>query len=387
MKSAARALAVLLVATGCGLSAAQGPAATPAAPSPGAAAEQGNAPAKPPAPPAADPQPAPTGPKAEPAQRAADVALVLPLDAPDYARAAGAVRDGFVAAAEAAGWSGRVRVIGHADGGVAGAFDAAAKLGVRMVVGPLVRDDLRALAALDHPLPPTLALNQFDDGTPLPPSMIALPLSFEADARLVANRMRDDLVASVAVIRGDGPLERRFATAFVDAWLAAGGDAPETHRFDASPEALGALRRDLAKSTAQAAMVTLPAAQAALGRSFAPRLPAYATSLVNETMDIAALRDLEGVVFVDIPWLVRPDDPAFAGVPRRDLGSNVLQRLYALGLDAFAVARLLAGGTPDRVDLQGATGRLTLGDSRVFTRSGTLATYRRGQVVPVDGPR
>ena len=387
--SAIRLAAALAIALCCGLSAAQGVPATrgvPTVPNPSLVDDDAPAAAAP-APGVVVVPPALPAAAAEPVKRVADIALILPLAAPDYARAAEAVRDGFIAAATAAGLDARVRVIGHEDGAVAGAFDAAEKLGVRIVVGPLVRDDLRTLAALGRPLPLTLALNQFDDGTALPPSVYALTLSLDADARLRATRMRDDQVPSVAVIRSDSPLERRFAAAFTDAWLAAGGGALETHRFDHAPEALGALRREMAKSTAQAALVTLPGAQAALARSFAPRLAAYATSLVNEAQDVAALRDLEGVVFVDVPWLVYPLDPAFARVARPDLGSNVLQRLYALGLDAFAVAQAFARGLPDKLDLAGATGRLALGDGRLIQRSGALATFRRGQVVPLDGTR
>jgi hypothetical protein len=323
-----------------------------------------------------------------PVQRVADIALVLPLAAPDYARAAEAVRDGFTAAAEAAGFVSRTRVIGHEDGGIAGAFEAAKKLGVRIVVGPLVRDDLRAIVSSAAPdLPVTVALNQLDDGNALPPTMYTLALSIEADARLLARRMRADQVASVAIIGGGGPLEKRFATSFTDAWIQAGGGPPEVFRFDLVPDALGILRRDLAKSTAQAALVTSSGAQAALARSFAPRLPAYATSLVNEPMEASAQRDLEGVVFVDVPWLVRAGDPAFERVPRRDYANNALQRLYALGLDAFAVARAFVDGVPERLELPGATGTLTLGEGRVIAREGAFAVFRRGQVVPWDGTR
>jgi hypothetical protein len=390
MSSAAiRSLAAVALAIVCGWSAAQGPPATPDAPA-GTSPSLADEASQPPAGPATPPQPAEgsTKPAADaPAQPVADIALVLPLASPDYARAAEAVRDGFLAAAQAAGLAHRARVIGHEDGGVRGAFDAAEKLGVRIVVGPLVRDDLRALAASDKPLPLTLALNQFDDGTPLPPSTYALTLSIEADARLLAHRMRDDQVVSVALIGGASPLEKRFATAFIDAWLVAGGGPPEVYAFDRASDALGALRRDLAKSNAQAAVVTLSGAQAALARSFAPRLPAFASSLINEPMERAALADLEGVVFVDVPWLVQPAAAEFAGVPRPDLGPNALQRLYALGLDAFAVARVFVKGVPERLDVPGATGRLTLADGRLIARAGTFATLRRGQVVPADGPR
>lgn len=395
MRSAARLAAALIVALAGSLSWAQDGASYPLPPTvpnpslvdgvapapPGVAAPSAVVAAPPPAAPALSP---PAVPALEPE---ADIALVLPLRSPDYARAAEAVRDGFVAAADAAGLRDRCRVIAHEDGRVREAFDEAVALGVRIIVGPLVRDDLRTVAASDAALPLTLALNQLDDGTPLPPTMYALSLSIEADARVLARRLRADQAYSVALIGGTGPLDRRFAAAFADAWRAAGGGTPETYRFDAAPEALGQLRRDIARSTAQAAVVTLPGAQAALARSFAPRLPAYASSLVNEALDTSALADLEGVVFVDVPWLVRPDDDAFARLRRPDFAGNALQRLYALGLDAFALARTFQRGVPERLDLAGATGRLTLGEGRVLVREGALAMFQQGQVVPVDAAR
>ena len=50
------------------------------------------------------------------------------------------------------------------------------------------------------------------------------------------------------------------------------------------------------------------------------------------------MADLEGVRFIDVPWLVTPDLPTLAKLPRRDTGNVLLDRLYALGLDACRVA-------------------------------------------------
>ena len=108
---------------------------------------------------------------------------MLPLESPDYARAAQAVRAGFLAAARATGQSKRVKVVGHGDGNVLGGFEGARSLGARFVVGPLVRDDVRAVVQSESPLPATLALNQLDDATPLPPELYTLALAVESDAR------------------------------------------------------------------------------------------------------------------------------------------------------------------------------------------------------------
>jgi hypothetical protein len=316
-----------------------------------------------------------------------DIALVLPLDSPDYARAATAVRDGFLAAAQAAKAADRCRVIAHDDKGVLGAFEAAKALGASVVVGPLVRDDLRRLAESRDALPLTLALNQLDDAAVLPPHVYTLALSVEGDARALARRMRDGGATTVAVIGDDSPISRRFAAAFHGEWLLAGGGPTESIRFDARPAGLTALRATLSKSNASAAVLALDGPDAAVARSFAVRIPVYAISLVNQPHAPAAMADLEGVRFIDVPWLVTPDVPTLAKLPRRDTGNVLLDRLYALGLDAFEVARAFVRGVPERLEIAGATGQLTLAEGRHFVRDGVLAEFRRGQVVPADAPR
>ena len=312
---------------------------------------------------------------------------MLPLDSPDYARAATAVREGFLAAARAANAADRCRVIAHDDKGVLGAFEAAKALGAAVVVGPLVRDDLRRLAESPHTLPLTLALNQLDDAAALPPQVYTLALSVENDARALARRMRDGGATTVVVIGNDSPISRRFAAAFHGEWLLAGGGPTESVRFDARPDGLTALRATMAKSNASAAVLALDGPDAAVARSFVLRVPVYAISLINQPHESAAKADLEGVRFIDVPWLVTPDLPTLAKLPRRDTGNVLLDRLYALGLDAFQVARAFVRGVPDRLEIAGATGQLTLAEGRHFTRDGVLAEFRRGQVVPVDAPR
>ena len=59
---------------------------------------------------------------------------------------------------------------------------------MRVAVGPLVRDDLKALALADADLPWTIALNQLDDATPMPPAIYTFPLTVESDGRTLAQR-------------------------------------------------------------------------------------------------------------------------------------------------------------------------------------------------------
>jgi outer membrane PBP1 activator LpoA protein len=336
----------------------------------------------PPGAPPAVPLPAPA-----PVHGNLDIALVLPLQAPAYARAADAVRTGFMAAAQAAGVTDRCVVVGHGRDGVIGAFDNARAKGVLVIVGPLVRDDLKTLAIAGGAWPTTIALNQLDDGTPLPPNFYSLALAVESDARVLARRALADGARSVMVVEGESPLMHRLATAFTTARVADGGAVPDDFAIDTSFGSLADLRRALARHTPDAVLLAVDGDRAALVKSFVGAIPAYASGLVFERPAAATARDLDGIRIVDLPWILTPDAPALAQLPRRDFNSDALTRLYALGLDAFRVAEAFVHGTGQALEFDGAIGHLALDAQRVFQREGTLGIYRDGQLVPLEAAR
>ena len=81
-----------------------------------------------------------------------------------YARAAEAVRAGLPGRGGRPPAGGATRVFAHGDDGVLTAFEAAQRAGARVIVGPLLRDDLKIVAAMALDLPFTIALNQLDEG-------------------------------------------------------------------------------------------------------------------------------------------------------------------------------------------------------------------------------
>jgi hypothetical protein len=114
----------------------------------------------------------------------------------------------------------------------------------------------------------------------------------------------------------------------------------------------------------------------------------FATSLVNGgnpkvSPSAAALaHDLEGVRFVDMPWLLQPDHPAVMIYAKPDLAlSPDGARLYALGIDAYRVATAWSNGET-KFDIDGVTGRLRLdrhGGPRV-ERVPSSAIFRNGAI-------
>jgi outer membrane PBP1 activator LpoA protein len=240
------------------------------------------------------------------------------------------------------------------------------------------------LAIADATIPWTIALNRLDDSTPLPPAIYTLPLAVESDARVIARRMQMDGARAVDVVASDPPLMKRMAVAFTGEWITGGGAAPAALRFDPSPEALTALRRSLARAPPDAVVLAVDGNEAALAKPFIGALPAYASGLLFERPDPAVVRDLNDVRIVEVPWLVTPDAPELAGFARRDFGSAALERLYALGIDAFRVSQAFGDDPPQRFELEGATGQITLIDGRQFIREGRFGVYRDGRLLPLD---
>jgi len=354
--------AAIALALACGLSAlsaAQSPAASDAAPEASAAAA-----------PVVDARVEPV-----------PIVLVLPLTSAVYGRAAEAVQAGFLAAAEAA--KAKPKVIGHGDDDVVGAFAKAKAAGAKVIVGPLVRDDLKVLVAAGLELPPTIALNQLDEGVALPENVYALTLTIDGEARQLARRARDDGATKVVVIASDTPRQQRFASAFNAEWILAGGGAPVMFRFDPAPDVLRLMRRELVKTPVDAALLAVDATDAALAKPYVGTILSYTSSQVNERQPPEALRDLDEVRFVDMPWLVDPDAAAFADLRRPDYPNTTLDRLHALGVDAFHVAAAFAAGPPAKLEFDGATGHLSLDATRQFVREGRLMQFRAGRIVPV----
>ena len=324
---------------------------------------------------------APPPPKALPAATG-PIALVLPVNSSTYGRAASAVKAGFLAAAAIS--NDQPLVVEHGDGEVEAAFRQARASGARVIVGPLVRDDVRTIAADGINAPLILALNQLDDGARLPPNMFTLTLAVESDARQLARLARDSGAMTMAVVGADTPLQKRFASAFVDEWLLAGGTAPVMLHFDRSPDMLALLKRELARRQVDAVVLAVDGPDAALAKPYLGTATTYAGSTANDRPSREAVRDLEDVRFVDIPWVATPDAPEFARIPRPDFPNATLDRLYALGIDAFRVAQLLADGRLDHIELDGATGHLSLDSTRQFTRDARAMQFKGGQIVPLS---
>lgn len=317
------------------------------------------------------------------------VALLLPLNAPDFAAPADAVRLGCQAAQthdprlalQVVRTDARPETI-------LVEYNALVARGAAVVVGPMTRNGVAALAARSQPGVPTLALNTPDREVPSPPWLYSFGLAIEAEARLVAHAAIAARLRNAIVVRASTQLAQRASQAFADEWFLLGGKIVAAEQFGPGTDLAGMQQR---LAGAENADVTFLAADADQARAVRPylnnQIPVYGTS------QIYALRagplanlDMNGIRFVDMPWLVQPDHPAVMVYPRPGSLPLELQRFYAFGIDACRIAAQILRHS-ERVRLDGVTGRITLAADRVFQREPVLAVIRDGGAIAVEDQR
>src|ERR1035437_2479695 len=314
-----------------------------------------------------------------------ELALLLPLASPDFARPAEAVRLGFMAALKQSGEKLTVGIFatGASSESILAGYEQAVKLGARLVVGPMTRGGVSALAASTLVSVPTLGLNLPEGNTALPPRFYTFGLALEAEAQLVARSAAAENLKRAILVSAKGPLAQRSRAAFAETWERLGGVIAESYEFDARTD-LSALRQALANSQADLVFLAADTDQARAVRPFLNQhIAVFATSQVNSGgNDSLANGDLNGIRFVDMPWLVQPDHPAVMVYPRPQGIAGELERFYALGIDAFRIAAALLQCSRT-LRLDGVTGRITLYGNQL-EREPVQAVFRNGIGVTPD---
>lgn len=329
------------------------------------------------------------------------IALFVPPSDGMYRRATGALVDG-VRAAHARDGAGITVEVVEVDAdliALRGLYDELLQRGFSLVIGPLTRDAVALVADAGAPPVFTLALNQ-SEGHSLPPNMLSLGLSIEFEAHQAASIAYDEaaLVAPrprAALVQDDTALDARSAAAFAERWRDRGGDAYDP--IEAANTSSSRMRAKLAPLRADVYFVAgQPVLAQAVRVALGGHAAIYGTSRLNTGAVLTGQAggapfpvrspELDGVRLVDLPWRVQPDAPAVMAYPRPADMNLELQKLYALGIDAFRIARLLVDRAPV-IDLDGVTGRLRLSaDGAMITREGVLVEYRDGVLVPVTPP-
>lgn len=316
----------------------------------------------------------------------AHIALLLPLKSSAFGRAADVVRQGFMAAASVQSGALPVTVYPSSDDSddIVSTYRQATQAGASIVVGPLTRNGVSALAASAQVSVPTLALNLPEQSVEFPPHLYVFGLAADLEARQMAHAAFGEGRRSATVIASGDLLSKRIQQAFTEEWVALGGAAARHLVFTGSnpSEIRDALRR-------QAPNVVFFAMNSRDARLLNPflksDLPTYATSQIYAgSGSLQKYHDLNGVQFVDMPWLLQPDHLAVMVYPRSPspLAAD-MERLYALGIDAWRLALQLQASMPGvPFSLDGVTGHLTLDvRSHQINRDGVRAQFSEGEAV------
>jgi outer membrane PBP1 activator LpoA protein len=94
------------------------------------------------------------------------------------------------------------------------------------------------------------------------------------------------------------------------------------------------------------------------------------------------------VRFVDMPWMLEADNPDYASlrVAAAEFKGADLQRLFALGVDAYRLLPRLQDKLAGKVLLEGLTGRISSGQNGLLQLELPLAQFRREGVVLENQP-
>jgi uncharacterized protein len=293
-------------------------------------------------------------------------------------------------------------------------YQQAVELGVDMVIGPLLKESVRQLQSMPQLPIPTLALNYGDDWRISPTGFYQFGLAPEDEIRQAARMAWQAGHRNAAVLTPAGEDYRRIQDGFVEYWLALGGQVASQASFASASGYSDIIRQmmniDTSEARAQRLREVLPRnsieftprrrqdidfifmlANPAEGRQLKPTMafhfvgdvPVYAMPAIYDgRTDATGNRDLNGITFVDAPWVLGNDDPLRASTAAVwSQATGPVQRLRAMGIDSFRLyARISQLENFPGIRLQGATGVLSMREDGSIMRELIGAQFVEGSI-------
>ena len=346
--------------------------------------------------------------------RPAQITLALPLEGP-LASAGKAIRDGFFAAYYSDESADRsktsIRVVNSAGSDFSELYQELSAEDQDLIVGPLEKDALASLTRLNRLTVPVLGLNYLPANSDIPEGLFQFGLSAEDEARQIANRLSEQDHHQVLVLIPQGEWGDRLEAALLERMDENGSVALDIERYFREDN-LRAVTADLLGITVsreraidvertagidvefeprrrQDADAIVMVAEPTVARQFKPLfafyfggdLPVYSPSMVYEgNRDPGRDRDLNNVIFTDIPWVLDEDNPfrttATDALP--DMRGQI-GRLFAMGADAWNLSkRLPLLRQVEGASVDGQTGVLTMNSQGSIHREQLWARFQNG---------
>ena len=350
----------------------------------------------------------------------AKIAVLLPFSGP-YAKVAEAIISGITAAYYSDNNRAESTTLNYYDLGATQAdvkeiYARAINEGAEVILGPLNKKNLAELAGMDELPVPVLSLNYLDDSTHPPENLFQFGLLPEDEARQVAERAALDEHNHAIIFVPEGAWGTRLLDAFRERFDELGGTILATERFlsneadysyaikralllDESDKRFKAIKANVnldvkfeprRRQDVEFIFIGASPRQARLLRPqfkfhYAADLPVYATShIYSGIANASADKDLDGVRYCDIPWVLIEENPAPELSERLSVffpqTNDQLPRLVALGFDAYNLIpymKFLAARPFERYS--GLTGNLSVDDTRRVHRQLKWARFVKGE--------
>lgn len=350
------------------------------------------------------------------------IALALPLEGP-LATAGKAIRDGFLAAYYLDDSADRgetdIRIFNTAGTAFADLYKQLSEQDIDLIVGPLEKEALAGLGSMNTLPVPALGLNYLPADTRPADGLYQFGLSAEDEARQIADRLAVEQLRQVLVLIPGGEWGDRVEAALLKRMASNEGVALDIERFYREDN-LRAVTADLLGITVsrdraiqvertigmdvefeprrrQDADAIVMVAEPTVARQFKPLfafyfggdLPVYSPSIIYEgTPAPSRDRDLNGVIFTDIPWVLGDDNELRTRATENLSGTRGQPgRLFAMGADAWHLSkRLPLLRQVESASISGQTGILTMTAEGSIHREQLWAQFRNGVPELISDP-
>jgi hypothetical protein len=289
--------------------------------------------------------------------------------------------------------------------------------GASYIIGPLDKTRINKLAQAGSLDVPILTLNYAENPLSLSDRLYQFGLLPEDEARQVAELAIRDNHTTAAVLVPDSDWGRRLQDAFSRRFEELGGSVLSVQRYPTNVDDYSrplkmlfnlddseARHKDLQRvlgtrlnfmpyrrqdidmiflaGTNREARGIIPA----LKFHHAGDLPVYATSHVySGYLDKNADRDLDGVIFCDLPWTLTTDNTLKQNFNTTWKDQRTYTRLFALGIDAYNIVQNLQYlKTHNYARFSGETGSISMDENQRLHRELLWAKFKNGKPVYLD---
>lgn len=287
--------------------------------------------------------------------------------------------------------------------------------GADFVIGPLLKSNLAKVLPLVKDVP-LISLNQLDKA-PTADNIYYFSLNPNDEVIAAAKKMHKDGIQHPLILAPNNSNGSRLAIAFNKQWQTLTDASSETYKYKSRSDMQNTVtslfavtssnqrinlmqklvgdniktktrsRRDIDAiyiiATPSEAMLAVPYITTTQN-PYAPQVAVYASSRSHDNnLSKTQSRDLNGLTFSDMPWLLNPDlelkQQTLALWPNM---SKLEQNLFAMGYDAFKLMpNLLQLRNFPNLRLASQTGILYIDGQGIIEREFSWAKYRSGKIM------